>query len=438
MKNNKVVYEDRPTNPARMSSLAGWKQHLEGVISRWERQTKPAAVNLANSAGRLLIIPPSPPGSLGDQAYVEAAVLLARDRGWSPMLLLDEGTAAWEGQISDVPQYRLPLHESSRAVRAMENFLASMRPQDAIVALGADTACGAYGRDALLPLLYVGEAGWRGFRAGVINLGFDQIPDQMFMRIFSAFPSSVSLVLRDTDALSRARTRLDHPATLGADLAFLWRGPEPEVPSGLRHWVHRQRSEGRLLIVLNIHSLLAGVSPHADRESLSCEALLGDVAQVLAELVAEDKVSVVLTPHDRRGPLSDEALAARLRVRLPEWAAERVFDAGRITLGVSRWLVGQVDVAVSGRMHLAISCLVAGTPVICVTYQDKFSGVMRGAGVDRLMLTPGELRSPGVLRARLKEAAATSSTLRDAITPRVAISRRLAAENLNFLLADKP
>lgn len=421
---------------SRTRSLTSWHQDLEEILVRWEEGSQVAPPTMGSRTGRLTIIPPAPPGSLGDQAYVEAVVLLARDQGWSPRLLLDEGASAWAGQVTDIPQYWLPLHESARAVPALTGYLAALQPGDAVVALGADSACGAYGRDALLPLLYVGEAAWRGLRAGVVSLGFDLSPDPIFVRAFSALPPSVSLVFRDRDSLDRARSRLSRPVTLGADLAFAWRGPEQAIPSGLRHWLSRERAAGRLLILLNIHSLLAGVSPFADHESPDLAVLIDDVVRILAELVAEDAASVVLVPHDRRGPLSDEALSARLRSRLPDWAMDHVADAGRITVSDSRWLAGQVDLAVSGRMHLAISCLVSGTPVVCLTYQDKFAGLVRGTGLDRLLVTFAELGSPGVLRARVQEAAMAASRLRDAIMSHSDTCQRLAAENLAFLKFD--
>jgi polysaccharide pyruvyl transferase WcaK-like protein len=160
--------------------------------------------------------------------------------------------------------------------------------------------------------------------------------------------------------------------------------------------------------------------------------LMSYVARAIARLVTSDVASVVLVPHDRRGTLSDEALSADLLGRLPEEVAEHVIDAGRLSVGESRWLAGQVDVAVSGRMHLAISCLVAGTPVVCVSYQEKFSGVLREVGLEHLMLKPADLRAPAELRRRLIGALA----LRGQLASHAAERRRLATENLAFLRGD--
>lgn len=417
----------------RESSLRRWYQDLEAVLARWEREPQVVPPDLGSACGQLTVIPPAPPGSLGDQAYVEAAAHLAREQGWSPRLLLDEGAAPWTGQLEDIPQDWLPMHESARAVPAMAEYLGAMRSSDAVIALGADSACGAYGRDALLPLLCVGEAAWKGLRAGVVSLGFDPNPDPMFVRVFSALPPSVSLVFRDRDSLDRARSRLDRQLTLGADLAFAWRGPGLTVPAKLRHWLDRQRAEGRLIVILNIHSLLTGVSPYAEHKSRDVDALIDDVAHIVVELIAEEEASVVLVPHDNRGALSDEVIATRLRTRLPDSTSKRVIDVGRVTVSESRWLVGEADIVVSGRMHLAISSLTSGVPVVCLTYQEKFAGLIRGTGLDRLLLTPAELRSPGTLRARVKKAATVAPELRGAITSHVNACRQLAGENLAFL-----
>lgn len=40
-------------------------------------------------------------------------------------------------------------------------------------------------------------------------------------------------------------------------------------------------------------------------------------------------------------------------------------------------LTGQLDLAITGRMHLVIASLGSGTPTLSITYQDKFEGLYR-------------------------------------------------------------
>ena len=42
---------------------------------------------------------------------------------------------------------------------------------------------------------------------------------------------------------------------------------------------------------------------------------------------------------------------------------------------------GHCDLILSGRMHLAIASLGQGVPVVCLTYQDKFEGLMEHFGL---------------------------------------------------------
>jgi len=43
---------------------------------------------------------------------------------------------------------------------------------------------------------------------------------------------------------------------------------------------------------------------------------------------------------------------------------------------------------ITGRMHLAIAALGMGTPVICLTYQDKFDGLMEYFGSEHYLISP--------------------------------------------------
>lgn len=429
----------------RQASLAAWQRDVARILRGWRggvgRARARNASRQAPGNRRVFVIPPAAPGSVGDQAFVEATVGLARERGWQPVLLLGEESAPWDGRLRGIAQQRLPLHQSWRAVPALESFVDAMRPSDAVVALGADVACGAYGRDALVPLLYVGEAARRGHRAGVVSLGFDTQPDAPFLRVFRELPPSAAIVTRDPVAYRRARRLLARPVGLAGDIAFAWAGPFDEpAPADLAGWLARERGQGRLLVLVNVHSLLIGVSPLAVDEASAAmvDALVDDVAGVLTATVNGERASVVLLPHDRRGRLSDERVLAEVCRRVAPDAAAHVRDAGRCTVTTSRWLAGQVDLAVSGRMHLAISCLVAGTPVICVSYQDKFTGLLADFGLDQLILTPSELRTPAPVRRVLAQARAQAASLRRQIGGRIAGLRDLARTNLDFLVAETP
>jgi polysaccharide pyruvyl transferase WcaK-like protein len=425
---------------ARAASLAGWRRDLDRVLEAWRGAPgwSPGGPATTGDPGRLLVVPPAAPGSLGDQAYVEGALRLARQEGWSPELVVHERCPDWafpDGATGCRPvvHHRVPLHVSARAVPAADELLSTLRPQDAVMVLGADAACGAYGDDMLVALLYAGEAARRGLRAGVVSAGFDSHPAATFQEVLGALPPSVAIVLRDEDAFARASGWLHRPLALGADLAYaVPLRDDATVPAVVSRFLRRARERGRPVVALSVHSLLVDVSPYAQAQPKALGALLADVTRVIVHLVRLGS-EVLLLPHDRRGRHSDEALAQALLSGLPDAVAAHVLDAGRLTVTASRRVAAAVDVVVSGRMHLAISCLIAGIPVVCVTYQDKFGALLRGAGLDGLALTPRELRDPEVVGGAVARALLTRGSLRRTMARHVATSRARTSHNMDFL-----
>jgi polysaccharide pyruvyl transferase WcaK-like protein len=53
-------------------------------------------------------------------------------------------------------------------------------------------------------------------------------------------------------------------------------------------------------------------------------------------------------------------------------------------------VVAELDLVVSGRMHLVIAALGAGVPAAGIPYQNKFEGLFRHFGLDDVIVTPAE------------------------------------------------
>jgi polysaccharide pyruvyl transferase WcaK-like protein len=56
-------------------------------------------------------------------------------------------------------------------------------------------------------------------------------------------------------------------------------------------------------------------------------------------------------------------------------------------------LSGQVDLVLTGRMHLAIAALGMGTPAFCTVYQGKFEGLMQMFELEGMTITPSRMDS---------------------------------------------
>lgn len=60
-------------------------------------------------------------------------------------------------------------------------------------------------------------------------------------------------------------------------------------------------------------------------------------------------------------------------------------------------ICGELDLVLSGKMHLAIACLGQATPVACISYQDKFEGLFQQFDLENMIIEPTEAFQPGRL-----------------------------------------
>ena len=98
-------------------------------------------------------------------------------------------------------------------------------------------------------------------------------------------------------------------------------------------------------------------------------------------------------------------------------------------------IVTKLDGVVSGRMHLAIAALGQGTPVSCLTYQDKFEGLFEHYGLpSSLLMDPQQALRAGALESLLRAFVESANTHRQQVARHWPHVRRLAAINLAPLL----
>ncbi|TLN28532.1 glycosyl transferase family 1, partial [bacterium] len=95
-------------------------------------------------------------------------------------------------------------------------------------------------------------------------------------------------------------------------------------------------------------------------------------------------------------------------------------------------ICGQLDLALSGRMHMAIACLGQGTPVACITYQGKFEGLYRHFELDGLTIDPVTATQPGRLAAFFLPVIDRREAIRRQIQSQLPKVRVLAAENFRL------
>jgi polysaccharide pyruvyl transferase WcaK-like protein len=240
------------------------------------------------------------------------------------------------------------------------------------------------------------------------------------------------VTIRARDAVSRDRLsgHLGREVALTADIAFLL---PPEVNSerarSAIRWIQGQREQGRVVVGVNINNHLVGAAG-----DLSPEILVGRYADALREMAGRHNVSFVMLPHDRRGKIDDWHLCEQLLGCLSASLVDLVYVPDReIRAAEIKGIVGETDCVVTGKMHVAVAALGRGVPAACVTYQDKFEGLMQHFGLHDVLLSGESACEPGALTEFFERLLARREGLRAEIATRLPEVTALSLGNVNFL-----
>lgn len=209
-------------------------------------------------------------------------------------------------------------------------------------------------------------------------------------------------------------------------------GPGPASRPGIdsaaareaQDWLRTQRGAGKLVLGLNVsgHSLKS----RPDDGLRACHEMIRDWLQ------ADPDRAVLLMPHDYRvGLVGDVEMLTRLRDLLrPDFAEHLHLPAKSLMAWELKALAGEVDLVMTGRMHLAIAALGMATPALCTVYQDKFEGLMEHFGLDGLTMTLDEVLT-GQGRDRLAQALERRAELASRISARLPDIERLSRRNFS-------
>ncbi|RYX81312.1 hypothetical protein EON83_24680 [bacterium] len=367
---------------------------------------------------------PESVGSVGDQAMVEVVREQLCARRLLPTFVYMPG---W---------LEISLRSPTRTefLKTPSNFSPTfwklILESNAVLTIGADVADGVYGNT--LPLRWLGKlvrAHQAGCKAGLINFSFSNEADHhVSHRISTA--SGVVFTPRDPISFERFKSATRREGILTADLAFLLK---PELCSDhafkINAWLEERKSEGDLILFANLsgHTLSR---MHGDGiRAMECA--------LRRWLSASTKRSILLVPHDfRPAPFGDVEALEQLRSMLDNDFPDRVrMLRPPFTAWDVKALCAHADLAISGRMHLAIACLGMGVPVVSVVYVGKFEGLMQHARLDEegLLISTHEALDSGYLHSKLEMLTAEREGLRAKIISRLDAIRRLSEKNLAWI-----
>jgi polysaccharide pyruvyl transferase WcaK-like protein len=398
------------------------------------RQWKAARASLTPrqpdaAVARVLLVPSDPfqiAGSCGDEAMVTAVLDMARaayPAGEVHVIVWDENSNAAAERLGMVP---IPIWNRDDYPQQAAKELEA-RGFRAAVAMGADVLDGIYGGyGPAKQLVALDIAARLGVPATVLGASFSTRPDGDLKRFFDDLDPRVRICIRDSFSLERAQAFIGGNVELVADSAFMLR-PALSIDPDIAAWIEGRRAAGKRVFGFNAHPMLL---PHLEGADIEGR-LIGPAFEALTGVTAQKDVAWLLIPHDRREKAGDgsvlEPLYARLKPALGEDVA--MLDGFRSAAELKA-TAARMDGVVTGRMHLAIASLGSGVPVMCITYQDKFEGLMVHFGLpDDVLLSVPELADTALSVARLGDFIDGADALREAVGQRLPQVREQARKN---------
>ncbi len=326
---------------------------------------------------------PSSIGSLGDQAMVGGLVEILQQDGVADVGIVTFGRAN--------PWSRIAGTHHAFALDGVWNSLLAiwrMSGYERIYYPGADVIDGTYSENSVGRVLHLATMAHRlGMRATICGFSFRKQPAPLAVEHIRRLPEGVRLCCRDALSQQRLQQLLPREVKLVADLAFNL-PPEDSSPKvePIRAWISQQRAEGRQILGVNMHKQLLH-----EGTDVSMPELQQAVAKALQEVAAQRKVAFVFIPHDYRSTRSDLAVLRELRAVVdPALHRSILLTDEERTAGEAKAIAGMADLVLSGRMHLTIATLGQGVPVVCLTYFDKFEGLMQHFALSGNLLSPQE------------------------------------------------
>lgn len=389
--------------------------------TRWE----------SNAIRRLLIVPCDPwtlAGSKGDEAMLHAAV--ARLREASPDLEVLVFTASEQADISARKLGFRPSRQWDVGVGACIDEMVAFRP-DAAFVLGADVMDGYYSPVTTAQMLNLARAASQlGARVCILGFSFNTKPSSLIRSSFEALPASVGINVRDARSLDRFSRFSRARGRLVADAAFMLRADRDCLGvEEVSTWADSQRRAGLRVLGVNLHPML-----FKDASDDQINALVRGTAGALKAL-SSHKISLLLISHDYRGRSGDDTCLEPLHAMLQAQFVDRLcYPRGEFTAQQLKAMVGCADGVVTGRMHLAIASLGMGVPVVGLTYQDKFQGLMAHFNYpEAYLLPPASVCDPDKFAAVLGQFIEQMEPLRARVVAAMPAVGELSSLNLEML-----
>jgi len=306
---------------------------------------------------------------------------------------------------------------------------------DSAFCLGADVMDGYYSAIKSLRLWMLADLMARCNKVSVVGgFSFNSSPSKYVLEFLSNHASKkIDICLRDNVSLMRFHqlTRLLASARLVADNAFMLNAlKETAYVENLTSWINKQKSEEQRVLAFNMHPMLI-----RDRNPAVIQALVDSSVKSLKTIIETRGVSFVLLPHDfRDSNTGDLWFLRKVYDALSDHQNRLFFVEKNIQASEIKGVASEVELVVTGRMHLSIAALGAGTPILGVTYQGKFEGLIKHFSLpDGVLSSPKDLLLPERFTDFINFGLDNSQLLRAKVADKLSDVKEKSVSNLTSL-----
>lgn len=339
--------------------------------------------------GAMVLYPANDFGSLGDQAMFLSAIEGLKKQGYHEFSLL----SPIRPSKNDIPEFSSNLLNPDfyfkDSITQSIHFQKTFASNDGLFIIGADVMDGHYSTiNSLRKIHLLQLAADLGLPTKVFGFSFNEHPADEVVTALKYLPPEVQLLARDPVSQRRLESKLNRSIRLVADLAFLLQAnPSGESASTTLNWIKKQKDDGARVIGINANALLA-------RNNFKDPfPIATGLAHTMVELnKTNPDLRFVMIAHDFRGTY-DDALLNRVSAEIASFTnsslKKNIFIMPTpCTAAEVKAVCRDLDLAITGRMHLAIACLGQGTPALCIGYQGKMEGLFEHFELQNMVISP--------------------------------------------------
>ena len=321
---------------------------------------------------KVLILPASTPGNLGDAAMILGLLHLLRSNGEKRFLLIDYSQhESWSDELG--------LSSGGVLPASLKDYMAWSFCLSKISHLyinGADVLDGKYSLERTLQRLrfayFVAHA---GIPVTITGFSMRDDPPEEVIYAFKKLPNSVRLCLRDPLSFDRVKKINSDSVKQVADLAFMLQPSlKTEYEKKIYSVLQMQIDRGKIPVgfCLNLHSVKLS---HL-KVSEKIDWLMSCMNNVLNRILSVHKnVCPVFIPHDFRGDPNDVRINEALALKCGYEEDDFIIVNEAVSAPAVKMFCSKLRILITGRMHCGIAALGSGVPVIFFDYQGKVKGL---------------------------------------------------------------